>query len=73
MKWAETRLEGFKEIVGLEVGVELGGDDAFKCFGEEWQVRDGAIVGEVSWVEGGLFEDRGDGGKFVGRRNMAMG
>ena len=26
MKWAESRLEGFVEVIGLEVGVELGGD-----------------------------------------------
>lgn len=73
MKWAETRLEGFEEVVGLEVGMELGGDDAFQCFGEEWQVRDGAVVGEVSWVKAGLFKDRGDGGKFVDGGDMAMG
>lgn len=47
-------MEEFIQVVGLEVGMELGGDDAFQGFGE---VGDGAVVGEVRWVKGGLFED----------------
>jgi len=33
VKWAESRLEGFIEVVGMEMGVELGGNDAFQGFG----------------------------------------
>ena len=53
--------------------MELGGDNAFKCFGKERQVGDGAVIGEVGGVEGGFFEDGGDGGQFVNGRNMAKG
>lgn len=35
VKWAKSRLEFFEDIVGLEVGVELGGGDAFQGFGEK--------------------------------------
>jgi hypothetical protein len=55
------------------VGVELGGDNAFQNFGEERQVGDGAVVGEVGRIKGGLFEDGGDGGKLVDRGNMTKG
>ena len=73
MKWAESRLEGFVEVIGLEMGVELGGNDAFKGFGEEREVGVGAVVGEVGWVQGGLFEDGGDGGEFVGSGKVTKG
>ena len=53
--------------------MELGGDDAFKGFGEEREVGDGAVVGEVGWVQGGLFEDGGDGGEFVGSGKVTKG
>lgn len=73
MGGTETRLEEFIQVVGLEVGMELGGDDAFQGFGEEWQVGDGAVVGEVRWVKGGLFEDGGDGGMFVDSGEVTEG
>lgn len=44
-------------VFKLEAGVELAGDNAFQGFGEEWQVGNGAVVGEVGWVMGGIFED----------------
>ena len=50
--------------------MKLGGDNAFQSFGE---VGDGTVVGEVSWIEGGLFEDGGDGGKFVDIGNKTKG
>ena len=53
--------------------MELGGDNAFQNFGEEWQVGDGAVVGEVGRIKGGLFEDGGDGGKFVDKENITKG
>ena len=65
MKWPEIRLEGFIEVVRLAMGVKLGGYNAFQIFGEEQQVGDGGVFGEVGWIKGGLFEDGGDGGKFV--------
>ena len=58
-------MEVFIEVVGLEVGVKLGGDNVFQSFGEVWQFGDGAVVGEVGWIKDGLFEDGGDGGEFV--------
>ena len=53
--------------------MELGGDNAFQYFGEERQVGDEAVVGEVGRIKGGLFENGGDGGKFVDRGNMTKG
>ena len=73
MEWAESRLEGFEEVVGLEMGVELSGDDAFQGFGEEREVGDGAVVREVGWVQGGLFEDGSDGGEFVDSGEVTKG
>ena len=73
MEGTEARLKGFVEVVGVEVGVKLGGNDALKGFGEEWQVGDGAVVGEVGRVKGGLFEDGGDGGEFVDRGDVTLG
>ena len=72
MKWAESRLEGFVEVIGLEMGMELGGGFG-EGFGEEREVGDGAVVGEVGWVQGGLFEDGGDGGEFVGSGKVTKG
>ena len=51
----------------------MGGDNAFQSFGEERQVGDGTVVEEVGWIKGGLFEDGGDGGNFVDRRNKTKG
>lgn len=57
--WANSRLEGFEEVVGLEGGVVLGGDDVFWGFGGKWEVGDKAVVRAVGWVQGGLgFEHR---------------
>ena len=73
MKGTETRLEGFIEEVRLEMGVELGGDQAFQGFGQKGEVGYGTVVGKVGWVEGGFFEDGGHRGKFEGRGNLAEG
>ena len=54
-------------------GCGVGWRQCVPEFGEERQVEDGAVVGEVGWIKGGLFEDGGDGGKFVDRGNMTKG
>ena len=59
-----------EEITDEEEGSER---DFGKGFGEEREVGDGAVVGEVGWVQGGFFEDGGDGGKFVGSGKVTKG
>ena len=53
--------------------MKLGGDNVFQGFGEERQVGDGTVAGEVGWIKGGLFMDGGDGGSFVDRGNKTKG
>ena len=53
--------------------MRLGSDNAFQGFGEERQVGDGTVAGEVGWIKGGLMEDGGDGGSFVDRGNKTKG
>lgn len=48
---AKARLEGFKQVVGMQVGLELGGDEAFEGFGEEAEVGDRAVMIETGGVQ----------------------
>ena len=50
VEWAETRLEGFKEVIGVQVSLELCSDKAFQGFGEEGEVGDGPVVTEGGGV-----------------------
>ena len=43
MEGEEARSEGFKEVIDVEMGLELCGDDAFKDFGEKGEVGDWAV------------------------------
>ena len=45
--WAKTGLEGFKLVIGVQVGLELCGDEVFQGFGEEGEVGDWAVVIEA--------------------------
>ena len=70
---AEARLEGFKKVIGVEMGLELCGDDAFKGFGEEGEVGDWAVVTEGGGVETRFLEGGGDSSRFEGRGDSSMG
>ena len=70
---AEARLEGFEKVIGVEMGLELCGDDAFKGFGEEGEVGDWAVVTEGGGVETRFLEGGGDSSRFEGRGDRSMG
>ena len=73
LEGAEARLEGFKKVIGVEMGLELCGDDAFKGFGEEGEVGDWAVVTEGGGVETRFLEGGGDSSRFEGRGDRSMG
>ena len=67
----EARLEGFIEVIVVEVGFELGGNDSLKYFGEKGEVGDGPIVIGGIGVETRFLENGGYGSHLEGRRDKA--
>ena len=65
------RLKRAEERIGSEVSSKPRLDNTFSKFGEEREVRDGTIVGQILFVNGRLFEERTDNGVLEGRRERA--
>ena len=44
-------LKGIAEVVFLEMGQKLVGNDLFKDFGQKWKVRNGVVVFQKIFVK----------------------
>ena len=64
-------LEYIKDVVGCEVGDELGGYNTCEDFGMDLEVGDGSVVRGIQGVNIRLFKDGGDGSYFEIRRDGA--
>lgn len=61
---AESRLKYFIKVVCFQVSSDLGCDDAFQNFRQEWEIGYGAVVVGGVGVKTRFFQDGCDGGKL---------
>lgn len=51
--------------------MELGGNNFFQEFGDEWEIRNWSVIRQQCRVQGGFFEEGFDESSFEGGRNIA--